>query len=380
MFTSLPKDDDMINFARLLFVLLLSSHLALCVVTARSSWSRILRKFKMNPLRWRQRITMSSSAGNNAMRVQRSDNNGAHARETHARNASTDSNAHEGERGTDSHDETMDSPVVSSATVTPNRASHPASSTAQQPTKPKRTAKGIAKVKKAPRRWGKLARNALAGLILWGLVAGLAYASGNGRIRRGDGEKEGEEARFTRASEVLGLMGALVGFVMPSLVWMILFWIRRPRSILPVEAGEMERRPLLPHTRSEGLVPEAAAGFGKHGPKPRGTAQENAEQGEQAGGHWHASVQAVPSAGDTRDLDSDDEGHRGEVFRTWVRHAHAPQRDEETAILLARKERSMQKRTRGQRRWQDLFVLGGVLPLGLALLVLGAIELAAGGY
>lgn len=33
-----------------------------------------------------------------------------------------------------------------------------------------------------------------------------------------------------------------------------------------------------------------------------------------------------------------------------------------------------------ERRWQDLLVIGGVLPLGVALLLLGAIELRAGGY
>ncbi|KDN44085.1 hypothetical protein K437DRAFT_248060 [Tilletiaria anomala UBC 951] len=337
LFTSLPKGDDTVNFARLLFVLLLSSHLTLCVVTARSSWSRILRRFKLNPLRRRRRVQMSSAgiiAADDSPHVAvNSSSAGPHHHQPEA-------------TGECSHDE-----------------GNP------------------------PRRWGKLARNALAGLILWALVAGLAYASGNGRIRRGDGEKDGEEARFTRASEVLGLMGAAVGFVLPSLVWVILFWIRRPRSILPVgesqNARDLERRPLLPrsalsindHRPSPSPPPPAATAAGRH-------------EGEEGTGadspHWHPNMQALPTrtprGGGDSDYDAEDEGQRRKIFRTWLRESNADHRDEQTAILLAKKERQMQKKTKGMRRWQDLLVIGGVLPLGMALLLLGAIELHTGAY
>ncbi len=394
MFETLPKDDDLVNFARLLFVLLLSSHLSLCLVTARSSWSRILRRFGLNPLRrrlWRRRAGgMSSSAGSRAIGgvvqqepgQRRTASASAHARETSA------GSSHRGE----GHDGASDSPeeAVSNAHI---KTSTSASELEAQPSvvKPRRGPKGIKrKPPKPPRRWGKLARNALAGLLLWAVVAGAAYASGYGRLRRGNGEKEGEEARFTRASEILGLFGAAVGFVMPSLVWMIIFWVRRPRTILPIgedreTARDLERRPLLP--RSSDDVNEGTGGG--RGAKPRGTAEEQqgSNGGEHSHAHLHRSVQAVPSAEASRDhtLPPEDEEHRGRIVRAWVSHEHgrdgaANGLEEQTRILLAKKERQMQRKTRGQRRWQDLFVLGGVLPLGLALLILGAIELQAGGY
>ena len=53
---------------------------------------------------------------------------------------------------------------------------------------------------------------------------------------------------------------------------------------------------------------------------------------------------------------------------------------EATRILLARKERQLQKRTKWRRKWQDVLVCAAVLPFGVALVVLGASELSKGGY
>jgi hypothetical protein len=151
LFASLPRDDHLLNLARALFILVLASHLALCLATARSSWGRLLWLFNMNPLRRRLALP-ATSAGTSA--------------------------------------------PVSAAAATPAS----------------RTGTGRAvSGRKAPRAWPKLARNALAGLLLWAITAASAYFSGVGGLRRS--EKQGEEARFLRGSEVLGLMGAAVGFV-----------------------------------------------------------------------------------------------------------------------------------------------------------------------
>lgn len=187
-------------------------------------------------------------------------------------------------------------------------------------------------------------------MLLWALTASTAYFSGVGGIRRR--EKEGEEARFTRASEVLGLMGAGVGFVLPALVWILLFHVRRPRAILPLFASETGRS-----VSAYFLGPQSAL---------------------------------VRSAPETQPLLAPDESTT--AFRTSIDGATVPQTptwmtehasdetDEATTVLLARKERQLQRRTRGRRLWQDVLVLVGVLPFGVALLVLGALELSRGGW
>lgn len=172
LFTSLPHDDDLINFARLLFVLLLSTHLALCLAVGRSSWARLLKLMNLNPFRWSchpdrtiGRILLDGPEGESAHNF-----------------ADPEPNGNTPEGGSRGH------------------------------------------------QWGKLARTSLGGALLWGLVAFLAYFSGVGGIRRK--EKEGEEARYVRASEILGLFGGGVAFVLPGAVWVLLFWVRRQREIL----------------------------------------------------------------------------------------------------------------------------------------------------
>ena len=338
LFTSLPKDDDTVNLARLLFIFLLSTHLALCIVTARSSWSRILRRFKLNPLRRRQNVHHSSS-GLPKTRAEPSGPRISHEGSNNAQGVNSATSADEGhETGPQ---------TGGSASSSPAKPFAIANGSSRRPRAPPKKVK-------APRRWGKLSRNALAGLILWALVAGLAYMSGNGRIRRGGGEKDGEEARFTRASEILGLLGAAVGFVIPSLVWVILFWIRRPRNILQIGASDnvrdLERRPLLPRTSQD-------AGEGSSsGNRLHPSSSHVASQGD----HWHSTFQAVPIGGGKKkkradnatildpDWDSEDEGHRGsKLVKTWVRDQDGAHMDEATTILLAKKELQMQKQTRG---------------------------------
>ncbi len=175
LFASLPTDDHWINVARVLFIAILVTHMAICLTTARSSWGRLLRLMNINPFRRRRApIQLATNAD-------------------------------------------------STAEVAPSAGDH-----AQD-----------GRFAKLKRTWGKPARNALAGVILWSITASSAYLSGVGGFRRR--EREGEEARFTRASEVLGLMGAAVGFVMPGLVWLIAFHIRRPRAILPPFASGISK-------------------------------------------------------------------------------------------------------------------------------------------
>ncbi|KAJ1022215.1 hypothetical protein NDA13_005130 [Ustilago tritici] len=349
LFASLPNDDHWINVARILFVAILATHLAICLTTARSSWGRLLRLLNLNPLRKRRppirlpddepTATPSLAAGTSA--------------EIAASNAETGHHA----------------------------------------------AQDGSQIGKWKRRWGKPARNALAGLLLWGITASSAYLSGAGGFRRS--AKEGEEARFTRASEVLGLIGAGVGFVMPGLVWMILFHIRRPRAILPPFASEIGKTAsayfsgplsMLAHNRKYLFGSRGASGQGVVAERQpllgdQGEIDEEDEQGEGTtpsqlsprvsaanelpGLHSHRSSRH--SASMTLDRDS-------LSIPSHLTEQTNDDRDEATTILLARKERQLQRRTRGKRIYQDVVVFAAVLPFGFALLILGAIELRRGGY
>lgn len=350
LFASLPTDDHWINVARILFVAILATHLAICLTTARSSWGRLLRLLNLNPLRKRRppiRLPDDEPAATTSLAA------GITA-EISASNAGTGTNA----------------------------------------------AQDGSQMGKWKRRWGKPARNALAGVLLWSITASSAYLSGAGGFRRS--EKEGEEARFTRASEVLGLMGAAVGFVMPGLVWMILFHIRRPRAILPPFASELGKTasayfsgPLSLLARNRKYL------FGSRGASGQGVVAEQ-----------------QPLLGDGGYEDEETEGHEGNIAPSQLRprdgtaeqisvsHSHrssrhsasltldrdslsipshlteqsTDDRDEATTILLARKERQLQRKTRGKRIYQDVIVFAAVLPFGFALLILGAIELRRGGY
>lgn len=353
LFASLSNEDHLINTARILFVAILASHLAICLTTARSSWGRLLRLLNLNPLRRRQqpiRLPLD--------------------------------------------DEPAASSSLAAGPPPDPQASNIAIASGQ--------AQDATTVGKWKRKWGKPARNALAGVLLWSITASSAYLSGAGGFRRST--KEGEEARFTRAAEVLGLMGAAVGFVMPGLVWMILFHIRRPRAILPPFATELGKTasayfsgPLSMLARNRKRL------FGS-----RGATEQNARAEEQPllDGHGD-NDEDTEGARLTTSAGHHQKHHQGAAKRTLSdSRSHASSRksmlqaldagsdsipshlteqtiqdrDEGTAILLARKERQLQRKTRGKRIYQDIVVFAAVLPFGIALLILGAIELRRGGY
>ncbi|SNX88045.1 uncharacterized protein MEPE_06756 [Melanopsichium pennsylvanicum] len=333
LFASLPTDDDWVNVARMLFVAILATHMAICLTTARSSWGRLLRLLNINPLR-RQCPSIQLTADETDAP---SSFAGAAPAVTHATNAAV-----------------RNSPSQQTGTW--------------------------------KRKWGKPARNALAGVLLWGIVASSAYVSGAGGFRRS--EKEGEEARFTRASEILGLMGAAVGFVMPGLVWMILFHIRRPRAILPPFASEIGKSaseyfsgPLSMLARNRRYLFGSKRGSGDNTNGERQPLLDDEDDGAEnhadgatvgeSASHPHRSSQH--SATFTLDQQS-------VSIPSHLTEQSSDDRDEATTILLARKERQLQRKTRGRRIYQDVVVFAAVLPFGLALLVLGAIELRRGGY
>lgn len=296
LFASLPTDDDAINFARVLFVAILATHLAICLMTARSSWGRLLRLLDMNPLRRRK-------------------------------------------------------PAIQLP------ADEAPESTAGRMTKWKR-------------QWGKPARNALAGLLLWGITASSAYLSGAGGFRRA--EKEGEEARFTRASEVLGLMGAGVGFVLPGLVWLVIFHVRRPRAILPPFASELGKTATAYFVGPQSLL-------ARNRKYLFGTTSSDQEQAPLLAEQNNDTEEQIPHRRphSRRSLSSQiDE----DQVPSHLTEQTSEDRDQATSILLARKERQLQRKTRGKRIYQDVIVIAAVLPFGIALLILGAIELRRGGF
>jgi hypothetical protein len=320
LFTTLPT-TDMLNIARTLFILILSSHLALCLVTARSSWARLLKLLNLNPLRTRV--------------------------------ANTPSRAPEDVDGADTTAALSDSA--------------PEGSTHTQQTATRRA------IRKMPRRWGRRARDALAGLLLWSITAFTAYWSGVGGFHPKKGDKTNVddaavEANFTRAQEVLGLIGAGVGFVLPALVWIILFHIRRPRAILPPFAADMARQ-----ASAWFLGPQSVLA------RQRRSAENDAErQPLISNDDSHDSPRAFRASLER----SMSRGSMGDSIPYWHNETEQADRDgdEATRILLARKERQMQKRSRGRRLYQDVIVLAAILPLGVSLIVLGALDLKHGGW
>lgn len=354
LFASLPNDDDLINVARVLFVAILVTHLAICLTTARSSWGRLLRLLNLNPLRKRRPPIQLP---------------------------------------------VDDEPAASS----PLAGGAPASAQASNPLSGQNPADNASRIGKWKRKWAKPARNSLAGVLLWGVTASTAYLSGAGGFRRST--KAGEEARFTRASEVLGLIGAGVGFVMPGLVWLILFHIRRPRAILPDFASELGKTasayfsgPLSMLARNRRYL------FGSRAGPDRGLESEREPLLDDQGDNNEIATEATAPASPTLRSSQTDQGaaHSGSSdthparssrhSMTLIRDQDAASipshlteqssgdRDEATNILLARKERQLQKKTRGKRIYQDVVVFAAVLPFGIALLILGAIELRRGGY
>ena len=317
LFASLPNDDDWINAARILFVAILATHLAICLTAARSCWGRLLRLLNLHPLRRRKppiQLPVDDADASGAVSGLQSAGTGA---------------AQDGSR------------------------------------------LGLWK-----RKWGKPARNALAGALLWGITASIAYLSGAGGFHRH--EKVGEETRFTRAAEVLGLMGAAVGFVMPGLVWTILFHIRRPRAILPPFASEIGKTasaylsgPLSMLARNRRYL------FGS-----RDGADGEAERQPLLGGEAADQPEATstPLSRSSRHSGSVNLDQESASIPSHLTEQTSDDRDEATTILLARKERQLQRRTRGKRIYQDVVVFAAVLPFGFALIILGALELQRGGY
>lgn len=362
LFTTLPLTDNL-NLARVLFIAILSSHLALCLVTVRSAWARLLHLFNANPFRGRGTQATAEGDASDAPNA-----SGSHA----------------------------------PATASSADAMEVGGSRDQQ------TPQAAAKKKRA-RTWTRPARNALAGLLLWGLTAFTAYWSGVGGFHRRKGDPQGShpndeavEANFTRSEEVLGLLGAGVGFVLPAIVWIILFHVRQPRAILPPFAADMARQ-----ASAWFLGPLSVLALRKR--RRDADANASAEREPLLGGDDDDQGDRVPTSADYRaSLDAaphgDGGGDVGRTMPSWrterqegsndnmrryhedraryigSSNTHVHDTDEATRILLARKERELQRRSRGRRRYQDLIVLAGILPLGVSLIVLGALDLRHGGW
>ncbi|KAE8227123.1 hypothetical protein CF319_g371 [Tilletia indica] len=421
LMASLPADDHLFNTARVCFVLLLATHFALCLVTARSSWGRLLRLYHLNPFRYRRGQGQTESAELAASPNRASNATPAGSRQSAA---SARSSAAASQPSSGRASQTNSTPQQTSPA--PPTFAHSGSFPS-----PKR---------KLPRQWNRLSRNALGGLILWCFCASTAYLSGVGGLRRSRNEKAGEEARFVRSAEIVGLLGAAVGFVLPGLVWVVLFHVRRPRAILlagslgqQVAAVAQElgsragawlrglsiaRRERLERERRRRIAAGMGGGSGAGYFSRRAAANEDEErtgllaedeeehvdaddegEGEQgrnvASDHHNKAPQinmprsvgspsqsvqpVIPriAAAAGRADDDDDDGS-GNVARSGGQErARSP---DPLAVLLVQKERQLQRRRRGRRLYQDLLVLVAVLPFGMALVVLGAIELSRGGY
>ncbi|PKI84581.1 hypothetical protein MVES1_001857 [Malassezia vespertilionis] len=288
-FSALPLDDDKVNIARGLFCLLLASHLCLCLTSASSACSRILKALGI------QFKPLAHGANSGVQRA-------------------------------------------ASPRLAANTAPHEAGAQAIE-------------ARKKRRFW----RGAASGLVLWCITAFTAYSSGVGGVFRRE-EKEGKELRFLRSVEVIGIMGAVVGFILPAVIWLVLFRIRRPRAILLAQTESMQKR-LQQYLLSplSALIPVLSR-------QPARSAQEAEPLLQEQDGNAYGAV--VPEASIPR--------HENEYS--------ASDRDEGTYILLARKERQLQRVARGRRILQEFIVVVVLLPFGLFLVVSASIELAAGGY
>ncbi|PWN31766.1 uncharacterized protein FA14DRAFT_162662 [Meira miltonrushii] len=345
LFTTLPLTDNL-NLARILFMAILISHLALCLVTVRSAWSRLLFLFNLNPFRTSKRPGDQDTDENDADRTI---------------SASTSSG-------------------LGTVGTTPNAS--------------QRRKKSL-----LGKKWTKPAKDALAGVLLWAMTAVTAYWSGVGGIHLRKGQKNDPDdaavqANFTRAQEVLGLMGAGVGFVLPAFVWIILFHIRQPRAILPPFAADMARQAsawfLGPQSvlavnkwrRGSRAPQNGSLDSAERQPLLDDQDGDDADEGPSPSAFRHSLAQAsehdeIPSSRNEEDMNGRANGRRN--GNTSIHHS-TQETDEATRILLARKERELQRRTRGRRIYQDIIVLAGILPLGVSLIVLGALDLRHGGW
>ncbi|KAK0544719.1 hypothetical protein OC846_005959 [Tilletia horrida] len=377
LMASLPTDDHLFNMARVCFVLLLATHFALCLVTARSSWGRLLRLYHLNPFRYRRGNRTSSNEQPATPRRQSNESRPSAVPRRNGPESDTPPTIAQRPSGTSNF---------------PHAGSFPAAR------------------RKLPRQWNRLSRNALGGLILWCFCASTAYLSGVGGLRRSKNEKAGEEARFVRSAEIVGLLGAAVGFVLPGLVWVVLFHVRRPRAILLAgslgqqvaavahdlgsRAGAWLRG--LSIARRERLERERrrrqqggdafADDEERRGLLTRdGQAADRDQDETDADDEGHSAVVGRPSVSTERAVDMPSSGSPPSITFSQPRRVPAntenrPQSPDPLAVLLAQKERQLQRRRRGRRLYQDLLVCAAVLPFGMALVVLGAMELSRGGY
>lgn len=274
-FNSLPFDDDYVNVARTLFAVMLAAHLSVCLASARSSWSRLLNLLNIHPLRSVQPPTPQYRSSM-----------------PRGRSLSTASSI--------MSPRWLPPPMRSSGLHLP-----PLDSTAVQE-------------EMAWKRF-KFLRGSLSGIVLWAITAGFAFFSGVGGVFRRS-EKEGEELRFLRSVEIIGILGAIVAFLLPAIIWLVLFRIRRPRAILMLQTKAMRRR-LSRYLLSplSALIPIARE-------EESQSLLHHEEEEEDLAEHNELERPLIPS-------------HENE--------ASPSTRDDATLILLARKERALQRQTRG---------------------------------
>lgn len=154
--------------------------------------------------------------------------------------------------------------------------------------------------------------------------------------------------------------------------------LRRPRAILPPVAAQLGRT--------------ASAWF--MGPQSVLARRNRAERDLEREPLLNGSSIAPTGTRATSEVDESTRAFRASLDRhatppvpeegavpasSWLTAGSGAQNDDATRILLARKERQLQKRTRSRRLYQDVLVVVGILPLGLALIVLGSIDLSHGG-
>jgi len=305
-FSSLPLDDDYVNVCRVLFSILLASHLTVCLASARSCWSHLLNVFNVHPLRSVQPPT------------------------PHFMKRSTPSRR------------------TRSSSTFPSPAWLPSASRSIEP------------ISEFPEviAWKrfKLLRDMLAGFTLWTITALTAFFSGVGGVFMRE-EKEGEELRFLRSLETIGLVGAFVGFILPALIWLVLFRIRKPRAILMLQTKAMRRR------INQYLLSPLSNLIGKST-----YLEEEPLLGQQAPCSY---TEAGPSRS-TQSFPVAMPNHLNEHTSSNC--------DDATLILLARKERDLQRKSRFRRRFQELLVVLALLPFGLFLVIMALIELLEGKF
>ena len=309
-FNAFPLDDNYINAARALFILLLAAHLTVCLASARSCWSRFFKLLNLHPLR---NMTPPTP---HIIRQQA--------------NAQTRPSA----------------PQMFSPAWLPSSWHSP-------------LVRQMNNVPQDVQVWQRVKslQDKLAAIILWSITAFPAYFSGVGGVFRRN-EKEGEELRFLRSLEYIGILGAVVGFILPALNWLVLFKIRRPRAILLLQSNSMRRR------ISRFLLSPLSTLIGKTS---------------------YASEDTEPLLSENSENPPlDDHGHPCHPMSISIpnhTNEHSSNNcDDATLILLARKECELQRKSRRRRRWQEFLVVLFLVPFGLLLIAAAFIELLQGGY